>query len=120
MRTLSDAEFNRSLDVNATWPAEMLPQTFQGTHTLESEAAGLAAMHHTDEDMQRLDYCVQGFTGIYHSKPEDWNVQGSALNDLFHKLIIEASLQRCAAAHSRRPFAHHQTGHFMPALGWTP
>ena len=91
LRKLSDAEFNRSLDVYATWPAEMLPQTFQVRILLESEAAGLAAMHHTDEDMQRLDYCVQGFAGIYHNKPDDWNVQGSALNDLFHKLIIEAS-----------------------------
>lgn len=91
LRKLSDEEFNRSLDVYSAWPTEMLPQAFQVRIFLESEAAGLAAANRTNEDIQRLEYCVSGFIKIHTEQPEDWNTQGRILNELFHKLIIEAA-----------------------------
>ncbi len=91
IRTLSEEDCNRSLDVYSAWPTEMLPHTFQVRLLMESEAAGLAALHRTDEDLRRLSFCIQGFTRIVRERPDDWNVQGSHLNDLFHKLVIEAA-----------------------------
>jgi GntR family transcriptional repressor for pyruvate dehydrogenase complex len=91
VRKLDEEEFNRSLDLYSTWPTEMLPQTFQVRILLESEAAALAASARTDEDIQRLNSCVQGFVRVYQSRPSDWNKQGSNLNELFHRLVMEAS-----------------------------
>jgi GntR family transcriptional repressor for pyruvate dehydrogenase complex len=91
VRKLGEEEFNRSLDLYSAWPTEMLPQTFHVRIVLESEAASLAASARTDEDVQRLNACVQGFARIYRDRPPDWNKQGSDLNELFHRLVIEAS-----------------------------
>jgi GntR family transcriptional repressor for pyruvate dehydrogenase complex len=91
IRKLNEEEFNRSLDLYSTWPTAMLPQTFHVRIMLESEAAALAASARTDEDIQRLNSCVHGFIRIYQNHPLDWNKQGSNLNELFHRLIIEAS-----------------------------
>jgi GntR family transcriptional repressor for pyruvate dehydrogenase complex len=91
LRRLKEEDLNRSLDLYSSWPTLMLPQTFQVRILLESEAAGLAANHRTAEDIQRMGYCVQGMIRVYTERPADWNMQGSNLNDLFHKLVIEAS-----------------------------
>ncbi|MDR1622446.1 MAG: FCD domain-containing protein [Synergistaceae bacterium] len=91
LRRLGEGELNRSLDFYSSWPTSMLPQTFQVRILLESEAAGLAASHRTEEDIQRMGYCIQSMARIYRERPADWNMQGSDVNDLFHKLVIEAS-----------------------------
>jgi GntR family transcriptional repressor for pyruvate dehydrogenase complex len=91
LRKLSEEEFNRSLDFYSTWPTAMLPQTFQVRILLESEAAGIAADQRTDEDIRRMGYCIQSMLRVCEERPSDWNMQGSHLNDLFHRLVIEAS-----------------------------
>jgi GntR family transcriptional repressor for pyruvate dehydrogenase complex len=91
LRRLREEDLNRSLDLYSSWPTSMLPQTFQVRILLESEAAGLAARHRTAEDIQRMDYCVRSMARVHAERPTDWNMQGSNLNDLFHKLVIEAS-----------------------------
>jgi DNA-binding FadR family transcriptional regulator len=53
--------------------------------------AALAAAARTEEDVQRLRSCTQGFVRICQERPPDWNEQGSALNELFHRLIMEAT-----------------------------
>jgi GntR family transcriptional repressor for pyruvate dehydrogenase complex len=91
LRRLGEEDLNRSLDLYSSWPTAMLPQTFQVRILLESEAAGLAARHRTAEDIQRMSYCIRSMARVYAERPADWNMQGSNLNDLFHKLVIEAS-----------------------------
>ncbi len=91
VRTLSDDDCNRSLDVYSGWPTEMLPHTFQVRLVLESEAAGLAAVHRSDEDLRRMAFCIESLVRVFRERPDDWNIQGGALNDLFHKLVIEAA-----------------------------
>jgi GntR family transcriptional repressor for pyruvate dehydrogenase complex len=91
LRRLSEADLNRSLDFYSSWPTSMLPQVFQVRILLESEAAGLAASHRTEEDIQRMSYCIRSMIRIHTERPIDWNAQGSNLNDLFHRLVIEAS-----------------------------
>jgi GntR family transcriptional repressor for pyruvate dehydrogenase complex len=91
LRKLSEEDLNRSLDFYTSWPTLMLPQTFQVRILLESEAAGLAANHRTEEDLQRMGYCVRSLIRIHAERPADWNAQGSNINDLFHRLVAEAS-----------------------------
>lgn len=91
LRELSEEECNRSLDVYSAWPTEMLPHTFQVRLLLESEAAGLAARNRTDEDVRRMACCLGELSRVCRERPADWSEQGSRLNELFHKVIIEAA-----------------------------
>lgn len=91
LRDLSEEECNRSLEVYSAWPTEMLPHTFQVRLLLESEAAGLAARNRTEEEIRRMDFCVRELSRVGRERPEDWSVQGSRLNDLFHKVVLEAA-----------------------------
>lgn len=91
VRTLTEEECNRSLEVYTGWPSDMLPHAFQVRLLLESEAAGLAAVNRTDEDVKRMRTCIEGLLRIFRERPVDWNIQGGTLNELFHKLILEAA-----------------------------
>lgn len=91
VRKLTEEECNRSLEVYTGWPSDMLPHAFQVRLLLESEAAGLAALNRTEEDVKRMRACIDGLDRILRERPHDWNIQGGNLNDLFHKLIIEAA-----------------------------
>lgn len=59
---------------------------FQLRMPLEIEAAGLAAIHHTDEDMARLDEALARMTGA-----EKWTEQGIVADLAFHRAVAEAT-----------------------------
>ncbi|CAD7048336.1 FadR family transcriptional regulator [Pseudorhizobium endolithicum] len=53
---------------------------------LEIEAAGLAAIHHTPEDMARIDEALAQMTGA-----EKWTEQGIAADLVFHRALAGAT-----------------------------
>ncbi|MFD1744882.1 FadR/GntR family transcriptional regulator [Rhizobium helianthi] len=66
------------------------PQSFRALFQLrvplEIEAAGLAALHHTAEDLARIDEALAGMTGA-----EKWTHQGVEADLLFHRAVAEAT-----------------------------
>ncbi|GLU25747.1 FadR/GntR family transcriptional regulator [Brucella sp. NBRC 12950] len=59
---------------------------FQLRMALEIEAAGLAAVHHTAEDMHRLDAALADMTGR-----EKWTSEGIAADLAFHRALAAAT-----------------------------
>ncbi len=59
---------------------------FQLRMALEIEAAGLAAVHHTAEDMSRLDEALAEMTGR-----EKWTDEGIAADLAFHRALAAAT-----------------------------
>lgn len=59
---------------------------FQLRMALEIEAAGLAAVHHTAEDMSRLDEALSEMTGR-----EKWTDEGIAADLAFHRAVAAAT-----------------------------
>ncbi len=59
---------------------------FQLRMALEIEAAGLAAVHHTAEDMSRLDEALAEMTGR-----EKWTDEGIAADLAFHRAVAAAT-----------------------------
>lgn len=59
---------------------------FQLRMALEIEAAGLAAVHHTAEDMSRLDEALAEMTGR-----EKWTDEGIAADLTFHRALAAAT-----------------------------
>ncbi|MBS9722094.1 FadR family transcriptional regulator [Tianweitania sp. BSSL-BM11] len=53
---------------------------------LEIEAAGLAARHHADSDLVKLDQCLATMMGA-----EKWTDQGIVADLLFHRIIAAAT-----------------------------
>ena len=53
---------------------------------LEIEAAGLAAVHHTEEDLARLDEALEQMTGA-----EKWTEQGIVADLAFHRAVATAT-----------------------------
>jgi DNA-binding FadR family transcriptional regulator len=59
---------------------------FQVRYTLETEAAGLAALHHSTEDLARLDDALAKMTGA-----EKWTEQGIVADLAFHRAVAAAT-----------------------------
>ncbi|MCX8998333.1 FadR family transcriptional regulator [Rhizobiaceae bacterium BDR2-2] len=59
---------------------------FQLRIPLEIEAAGLAAVHHTADDLARLDAALDQMTGA-----EKWTEQGIVADLAFHRAVAEAT-----------------------------
>lgn len=59
---------------------------FQLRVPLEIEAAGLAAVHHTDDHMRQLDAALDLL-----ARPLDWNTEGVAADLEFHRTIALAT-----------------------------
>lgn len=66
------------------------PQSFRALFQLrvplEIEAAGLAAVHHTTEDLTRIDEALTRMTGS-----EKWTEQGIVADLAFHRAVAEAT-----------------------------
>lgn len=59
---------------------------FQLRVPLEVEAAGLAAVHHTPDDLARIDAALAQMTGT-----EKWTDQGIVADLAFHRVVAEAT-----------------------------
>ena len=59
---------------------------FQVRYTLETEAAGLAALHHSVDDLAKLDQALAQMTGA-----EKWTDQGIVADLAFHKAVAAAT-----------------------------
>jgi GntR family transcriptional regulator, transcriptional repressor for pyruvate dehydrogenase complex len=66
------------------------PQSFRALFQLrvplEIESAGLAALHHTPEDLARIDEALSAMTGA-----EKWTAQGVVADLVFHRAVAEAT-----------------------------
>ncbi|MBA4205370.1 FadR/GntR family transcriptional regulator [Pannonibacter phragmitetus] len=65
---------------------ESFRDLFQLRLPLEIEAAGLAALHHTAEDLARLDEALAQMTGA-----EKWTEQGIIADLAFHRAVADAT-----------------------------
>ncbi|MCA1406717.1 FadR family transcriptional regulator [Ensifer sp. IC3342] len=59
---------------------------FQLRVPLEIEAAGLAALHHTADDLQRIDEALAGMSG-----GEKWTAEGIVADLAFHRAVAAAT-----------------------------
>jgi GntR family transcriptional regulator, transcriptional repressor for pyruvate dehydrogenase complex len=59
---------------------------FQVRYTLETEAAGLAALHHSEDDLARLDELLSQMSGA-----ERWTDQGIVADLAFHRAVSAAT-----------------------------
>lgn len=66
------------------------PQSFRALFQLrvplEIEAAGLAALHHTPDDLARIDDALSAMTGA-----EKWTAQGVVADLVFHRAVADAT-----------------------------
>ena len=67
---------NQSLDLYATWPADIIPQIFQVRIMMESPAAGLAARNRTDADLAKMAECLAQFSRIFGEDGPDAGARG--------------------------------------------
>lgn len=88
-RNLGD--LNRSLDLYATWPADLVPKVFQVRIMMESPAAGLAALSRTDGDLEKMNECTARLEQIFISDGPDAGREGAEWNDIFHRVVIAAT-----------------------------
>jgi GntR family transcriptional regulator, transcriptional repressor for pyruvate dehydrogenase complex len=65
---------------------ETFRSLFQVRFALETEAAGLAALHHSPEDIAKLDDALAQMTGA-----EKWTEQGIVADLAFHKVVATAT-----------------------------
>ncbi|SMD17078.1 FadR/GntR family transcriptional regulator [Rhizobium sp. RU36D] len=65
---------------------ESFRSLFQLRMPLEIEAAGLAALHHDADDLQKLDEALAQMTGA-----EKWTEQGIAADLVFHRVLAAAT-----------------------------
>ncbi|MGW9232324.1 FadR/GntR family transcriptional regulator [Pseudorhizobium sp. NPDC055634] len=65
---------------------EAFKNLYQLRIPLEIEAAGLAALHHTEEDIARLDETLEQMTGA-----EKWTEQGIVADLAFHRVLAAAT-----------------------------
>ncbi len=85
------AGLNSSLELYASWPADVIPQVFTVRIMLESPAAGLAARNRTEGDLARLDECLLHFDRIYLENSQESGREGARWNDIFHRTVVSAS-----------------------------
>ncbi len=78
----------QSLRIEAGPPEdkEAFRDLFQVRFALETEAAGLAALHHTTEDLVKLDEILAQMTGA-----EKWGEQGVVADLAFHRAVAAAT-----------------------------
>ncbi len=81
----------QSLDLYATWPADVLPQSFQVRIMMESPAAGLAAINRTAADLAKMDECLAQFVRIHRENADDAANEGARWNDIFHRIVVASS-----------------------------
>lgn len=74
------------IDEDALFERDSFRALFQLRMPLEIEAAGLAALHHTGEDLGRLDAALAQMTGA-----EKWTEQGIVADLAFHRAVAEAT-----------------------------
>ncbi|WP_152341633.1 FadR/GntR family transcriptional regulator [Pseudorhizobium flavum] len=65
---------------------EAFKNLYQLRMPLEIEAAGLAALHHTADDLARLDETLEQMTGA-----EKWTEQGIVADLAFHRVVATAT-----------------------------
>ena len=85
------AGLNSSLDLYASWPADVIPQVFTVRIMLESPAAGLAARSRTEGDLAKLEECLVHFERIFSENSEESGREGARWNDIFHRTVVAAS-----------------------------
>mgnify|MGYP001165615496 CR=1 FL=1 len=81
----------QSLDLYATWPADVIPKVFQVRIMMESPAAGLAALNRTDADLAKMNECLAQFSRIFAAEGPEAGREGAHWNDIFHRIVIAAS-----------------------------
>ncbi|MES5100268.1 FadR/GntR family transcriptional regulator [Agrobacterium sp. BA1120] len=74
------------IEQNALYDRESFRSLFQLRMPLEIEAAGLAAVHHDDADLQKLDDALAQMTGA-----EKWTDQGIVADLVFHRALAAAT-----------------------------
>lgn len=91
VRKLQAEELNRGIEYYFSWPLASLPQAYHVRIILEAPGAALAACHRTAEDLNRIEACLVELSCLYRKRPIDIEAQGGVLNDLFHRLVMEAA-----------------------------
>lgn len=74
------------IDEDELFERDSFRDLFQLRMPLEIEAAGLAAIHHTAEDMGRLEEALTRMTGA-----EKWTEQGIVADLAFHRAVADAT-----------------------------
>lgn len=74
------------IDEGELFERDSFRDLFQLRIPLEIEAAGLAALHHKAEDMERLDEALAQMTGA-----EKWTEQGIIADLAFHRAVADAT-----------------------------
>lgn len=74
------------IDEDELFERDSFRALFQLRIPLEIEAAALAALHHTPEDLARLDEALERMTGS-----EKWTEEGIVADLAFHRVIGEAT-----------------------------
>jgi GntR family transcriptional repressor for pyruvate dehydrogenase complex len=102
VRRLPLEELTGSLESLLAWPKEMLPEMLEMRRVLELPAAELAALRRSEEDLRRMEECLEHMERLHlqdHREQgardeTDEAAQGSLWNTLFHTTLVQASGNR--------------------------
>lgn len=102
VRRLPLEELTGSLESLLAWPKEMLPEMLEMRRVLELPAAELAALRRSEEDLRRMEECLEHMEQLHlqdHREQgardeTDEAAQGSLWNTLFHTTLVQASGNR--------------------------
>ncbi len=84
--TETSARQSLRIEQGDLYDRESFRSLFQLRMPLEIEAAGLAALHHDADDLQKLDEALAQMTGA-----EKWTDQGIAADLVFHRVVAAAT-----------------------------
>jgi len=85
------SEITLPLSFLADWPLDILPQVFEARTIIEPKAAALAAIRHTESDIEKLSETLNQMEGLFEKEIPEKASLGEKWNSIFHILIVSTA-----------------------------
>lgn len=91
VRAFDAAEITEGLGGLVTWPEDVFPQVIEMRRLVEVSAARFAAERRTEEDVQRMEQCLDELRKLADLPPDVAIKDGVHWNSLLHTTIADAA-----------------------------
>ncbi len=83
-------EFNSTLNSVTLWPENMVRDLMEMREIIEVPAAGIAALRHKREDLEKMEQCVDELDRIFREGESRYG-DGAKWDSLLHSVIVKAT-----------------------------
>jgi len=91
VKNADGAAVTQGIDSLIGWPEDLLPQAVEMRRIIEVSAAGLAATRRSEDDLQRLQACLEQLRHLSDVEGERNVEEGAHWNSLLHGTIVQAA-----------------------------